>query len=200
MKVRSRLAALAAMLAVAFAAVSQSHAAVVGFVGVTTANTGYPSAPVGTPITSHFVFTAAAAASTGITGGWVLLGAQLYAITGGTLTVDAAFDTVDIVASLAASTPGGFAGGSLFATIDNPANVISVSEATQANVFAVAGFLDLPPNTGWIFDPGAPGPAGGLLSGSAQGVPEPGSMLALAGLGACFAVRRLRRKKAEMAV
>lgn len=200
MKVRSRVAVFTAMLAVALATARPSQAAVVGFVGTTTANTGYPSAPVGTAIYAHFVFTAAAGASTAITGGFMTLGAQLYAITAGTLTIDAALDTVDIVATIGPSSPGGFAGGSLFATIDNPADVIAASVASQANVFAVAQYLALPPNTGWIFDPGAPGPAGGLISGGAQGVPEPGSMLALAGLGACFAVRRLRRKKTETAV
>lgn len=200
MKVRSRVAVFTAMLAVALAAAKESQAAVVGFVGTTGFSTGYPSAPLGTAITAHVVFTAAGGAVAGITGGFMTLGLQLYAITGGTLTVDAAADTVDIVATIGPSSPGGFAGGTLFATIDNPADVIAASVASQANVFAVAQYLALPPNTTWVFDPGAPGAAGGLLSGGGQGVPEPGSMLALAGLGACFAVRRMRRKKTETAV
>lgn len=197
MKVRSSLAAIAATLAVAFGTVNQSSAAVVGFVGTTLTSSGYASAPVGTAITAHVVFTAAAAASTSITGGWVLLGAQYYAITAGTLAIDHVTDSVTLDFTVGASTPGGFAGGAFNATIDHPGDPISVSEATQANVFAVAQYLGSP--TGWTFDPGAPGAAGGLLSGNGLGVPEPSSMAVLGTLCLCWAGRRFRRRKQAVA-
>lgn len=125
---------------------------------------------------------------------------QTYSLLGtGTASISnngAAGDLLNFNVNLNPSNPGGFAGGSLSLSLfSNPLDnsIVSDTMLTNANIDAFKSNA----NTGnFLWQPGG----ATVLLGIGTSVPEPSSVIMIAGIGMFFAGGAIRRRKKQLAL